>query len=62
MQYTELAYLFYELRYVYAGILFFISALGILLGNLSLYQKRSELYRAIRQRRLVPCVQLGRIR
>lgn len=62
MQYTELAYLFYELRYVYAGILSFTSALGILLGNLSLYQKRSELYKAIHQRRVVPFVQLGRIR
>ena len=62
IQYTELAYLCYELRYVYAGILFCISTLSILFGNQSLYRERSELYNAIGQRHMVPFVQQGRIR
>lgn len=58
----ELAILSYELRYIYAGVLYFISIFFNLLGMYSMYQKRMDLYRAIQICRLIPVVQAGRIR
>ncbi len=62
LQYVELAYLMYELRYVYAGILYFISFWANLAACWTLYWKRMELYTAVRQCRLVPLVQAGIVR
>ncbi|KAA6417980.1 MAG: hypothetical protein FRX49_12062 [Trebouxia sp. A1-2] len=62
IQYVELAYLMYELRYVYAGILYLISFLATSASCWTLYWKRMELYNATRQCRLVPVVQAGIVR
>lgn len=62
VQYVELAYLMYELRYVYAGILYLISFLATSASCWTLYWKRMELYNATRQCRLVPVVQAGIVR
>ncbi len=62
LQYVELAYLMYELRYYYAGILYLISFWANLASCWTLYWKRMELYTAIRQCRLVPIVQAGIVR
>ncbi len=62
LQYVELAYLMYELRYYYAGILYLISFSANLASCWTLYWKRMELYTAIRQCRLVPIVQAGIVR
>ncbi|KAL0030950.1 hypothetical protein WJX79_003464 [Trebouxia sp. C0005] len=62
IQYVELAYLMYELRYVYAGILYLISLLATSASCWTLYWKRMELYNATRQCRLVPVVQAGIVR
>lgn len=62
LQYVELAYLMYELRYIYAGILYLISFWANSAACWTLYWKRMELYTAIRQCRLVPIVQAGIVR
>ncbi|KAL0046765.1 hypothetical protein WJX82_009387 [Trebouxia sp. C0006] len=62
IQYGELAYLMYELRYIYAGILYLISFWANSAACWTLYWKRMELYTAIRQCRLVPIVQAGIVR
>ncbi|DBA90734.1 TPA: hypothetical protein ACH3X1_003944 [Trebouxia sp. C0004] len=62
IQYVELAYLMYELRYGYAGVLYLISFWANLAACWTLYWKRMELYTAIRQCRLVPIVQAGIVR
>ncbi len=62
LQYGELAYLMYELRYIYAGILYLISFWANSAACWTLYWKRMELYTAIRQCRLVPIVQAGIVR
>ncbi len=62
LQYGELAYLMYELRYIYAGTLYLISFWANSAACWTLYWKRMELYTAIRQCRLVPIVQAGIVR
>ena len=61
-QYVELAFLLYELRITYAGVLYLISFAASLGAVWSLFWKRMELYLAIRQCSLVPIVQAGRVR
>ena len=58
----ELAFLLYELRVSYAGVLYLISFAANLGAVWSLFWKRMELYLAIRQCSLVPIVQAGRVR
>ena len=62
LQYIELGYLCYKLRYIYAIILYSISAGAVLSGNYELYKKRLELYTAVSQRHLIPIVQGGIVR
>lgn len=62
LQYVELAYLMYELRYIYAGVLYLISFWANSAASWTLYWKRMELYTAIQQCRLVPIVQAGIVR
>ena len=62
LQYVELAYLLYDLRVSYAGLLYLFSFWANFASCQWLYRKRMELYTAIRQCHLIPIVQAGRVR
>lgn len=62
MQFCELGYLYYAQFHVLASTLLLITVLSAFIATYALYQKRCELFQAVRQQRLIPLVQRGRVR
>ena len=62
MQFYELGYLYYAQFYALASALLLITVFSAFIATYALYQKRCELFQAVRQQRLIPLVQCGRVR
>ena len=62
MQFYDLGYLHYAQVHVLASTLLLIMVLSAFVDTYALYQKRCELFQAVRQQRVIPLVQRGRVR
>lgn len=62
MQYFELAFLYYAGFYMVAACLLYLTLASGYVSTYELHKKRSELFLAVGQRRLIPIVLGGRVR
>ena len=62
LQYFELACMFYAKFIMVASCLLFLTIASSFVSTYKLYKKRSELFHAIGQQRLIPIVLEGRVR
>ena len=62
LQYFELACMFYTKFYMVASCLLFFTLSSTFISTYQLYKKRSELFLAVGQQRLIPIVLSGRVR
>ncbi|KAL0024457.1 hypothetical protein WJX77_006172 [Trebouxia sp. C0004] len=62
VQYFELACMFYLKFYMVASCLLFMTLASSFVSTYKLYKKRSELFHAVGQQRLIPIVLAGRVR
>ncbi|DBA67666.1 TPA: hypothetical protein ACH3X2_001259 [Trebouxia sp. C0005] len=62
VQYFELACMFYTKFYMVASCLLFFTLSSTFISTYKLYKKRSELFLAVGQQRLIPIVLSGRVR
>ncbi len=62
LQYFELACMFYVKFYMVASCLLYMTLTSSIVSTYRLYKKRSELFHAAGQQRLIPIVLVGQVR